>query len=62
MASSYSSFPGGVCGARWPASENSRRAIIVSMPGTLQESLRANLEPMPGVEVVALAGGGKLIG
>jgi DNA-binding NarL/FixJ family response regulator len=37
--------------------DGSRRAIIVSMPGTLREALRANLEAMPGVEVIALAGG-----
>jgi chemotaxis response regulator CheB len=33
------------------------RAIVVSMPGTMQESLQANLDAMPGVEVIALAGG-----
>ncbi|MGW8319764.1 MAG: response regulator [Candidatus Promineifilaceae bacterium] len=35
-----------------------QRAIIVSMPGTIQESLRAMLEAMPGMEVVGIAGGG----
>jgi chemotaxis response regulator CheB len=33
------------------------RVIVVSMPGTMQESLQANLDAMPGVEVIALAGG-----
>jgi chemotaxis response regulator CheB len=33
------------------------RAIVVSMPGTMQESLQANLDAMPGVKVIALAGG-----
>jgi DNA-binding NarL/FixJ family response regulator len=37
--------------------DGSRRAIIVSMPGTMQESLRAMLNAMSGMEVVALAGG-----
>lgn len=35
-----------------------QRVIIVSMPGTIQESLRAMLEAMPGMEVVGIAGGG----
>ncbi len=39
------------------SNDRSRRAIIVSMPGTMQESLRANLEAIPGMEVVALASG-----
>lgn len=34
-----------------------RKAIVVSMPGIMQQSLRAVLEAMTGVEVVALAGG-----
>ena len=37
--------------------DGSRKAIIVSMPGTMQESLRAMLDAIPGMEVVALAGG-----
>ena len=39
------------------SNDGNRRAIIVSMPGTMRESLRANLEAMPGMEVVAFAGG-----
>jgi chemotaxis response regulator CheB len=34
------------------------RAIIVSMSGTIQESLRAMLEAMPRTEVIGIAGGG----
>jgi len=37
--------------------DGSQRAIIVSVPGTMQESLRAMLEAMPGIEVVGFAGG-----
>jgi chemotaxis response regulator CheB len=37
--------------------DGNRRAIIVSMPGTMQESLRAILDATPGLEVVAFAGG-----
>lgn len=37
--------------------DGSRRALVVSMPGPMQESLRAMLDAIPGMEVVALAGG-----
>jgi two-component system invasion response regulator UvrY len=34
-----------------------RKVIIVSAPGIMQQSLRAVLAAMPGIEVTALAGG-----